>query len=189
MFAYCNNNPVCCVDHNGRTTTFIKNQFQYTYVGDVLPIGAGGCGVILNFCLIEALEDFATTANTWYNDLEDAIVDKLKNSLAMARHREYRSEYEEHHIVAKKAPNAAPAAAILNKVLSGGVEDPMNKVMVKTSVHRRLHTTLYYSLANAYIITAYNTANGDEQQQYNNVVGSLMALRLFIETLNACAIN
>lgn len=74
-------------------------------------------------------------------------------------------------------------------MLPDGVEDPLNKISLKTSVHRRIHTTLYYSLVNHLIIEAYTKANGNKQQQYANVVTALDNIREFLALLNAYSIN
>ena len=117
------------------------------------------------------------------------IEKQLTKSLAKAAQREYRSEYEEHHITAKQAFRAAEAAGILNEILPGGVENPLNKVNLKTSVHRRIHNNVYYSLVNILVIEAYNSAAGDRQKQYDNVATVLGALRGFLESLNVLSIN
>ena len=155
-----------------------------------LQDGCGG-GIIFipDVDLIDAVIDTTALADDWLNELFEAIKEKLTRSLALATKKEYRSEFEEHHIAAKKSVNARRAAAILNEVLPGGVEDPLNKVMLKTSVHRRIHTSLYYLLVNETIIAAYTQANGDKQKQYSNVVAVLGTLKTFLETLNAFSIN
>ena len=113
----------------------------------------------------------------------------MSQSLSLASQREYRSEYEEHHIAARKAAKASEAASILNEVLPGGVEDPLNKVMLKTSVHRRVHTNIYYSVVNYMVVIAYDTAAGDSKKQYTNVVSVLGTLQAFLSSLNALSIN
>ena len=123
------------------------------------------------------------------DDLIDEMLNKLKKSLVTSGRTEYRTEYEEHHIAAKQAYKAKKAASILNEVLPGGVEDPLNKVSLKTSVHRRIHNNAYYSLVNIMVVTAYDLAEGNPQQQYSNVVMVLGALYGFLESLNALSTN
>ena len=69
------------------------------------------------------------------------------------------------------------------------MEDPLNKVSLKTSVHRRIHNDVYYSLVNIMVVTAYDLAEGNPQQQYSNVVLVLGALYGFLESLNALSTN
>ena len=69
------------------------------------------------------------------------------------------------------------------------MEDPLNKVSLKTSVHRRIHNDAYYSLVNIMVVTAYDLAEGNPQQQYSNVVMVLGALYGFLESLNALSTN
>ena len=184
MFAYCLNNPVLYSDSSGSYACVLSRDASCF---DAHP--AGGGGAIVGFYLIEAVLDATSTAQEWIDDQKEAIRGKLTLSLSKAKPRQYRTEYEEHHLVARKSPNAARAASILNKVLPGGVEDPLNKVLVKTSVHRRLHTNLYYTFANNLVIGAYLHADGNIQQQHSNVIAALTGLRVFVESLNVLAIN
>ena len=121
--------------------------------------------------------------------VDKEIEEKLSKSLSVATTRTYRTDFEEHHIAAKSAFKAKEAAAILNAVLPGGVEDPLNKVMLKTSVHRRIHTNLYYSVVNCLIVKAYYDAGDDPNKQYNNVVSTLETLHGFLSGLNALSNN
>ena len=191
MFAYCGNNPVAYTDPSGHIyVSSIKGDQFYTLADD---LGGGGGGIpipfVITFPLIEAIATGAENAAEWVESKWAAITEAMALSLARARTRGYRSEYEEHHIAARMSRNATQAANILNSVLPGGVENPLNKVMVKTSIHRRIHTNLYYNLVNRYIIAAYEGADGDPRQQYTNVVAALTEIRVLIESLNALSIN
>ena len=131
-------------------------------------------GAVATFELIE-----------WFKEIEE----KLTKSLAVAASRTYRTDFEEHHIAAKSAFKAREAATILNEVLPGGVEDPLNKVMLKTSVHRRIHTNVYYSAVNWLIVKAYQDAGDNPAQQYSNVVSTLGKLKAFLTSLNELVDN
>ena len=185
MFVYCLNRPIQYADHSGNFAD-ATNPNAHCY--DSPPSGVGG-GSVVTFVLLELLADAISDACDWIEDQKQAIQDKLTVSLAKASSRQYRTEYEEHHLVARKSPNAAIAANILYEVLPGGVEDPLNKAFVKTSVHRRLHTNLYYSFANHLVISAYLQAGVNDEQKRSNVVAALTVLRLFVESLNAFATN
>jgi hypothetical protein len=139
--------------------------------------GAGG-GVAIGLALGSLLDD-----------LIDGMLNKLEKSLVKSGRKEYRTEYEEHHIAAKQAYRAGKAAIILNEVLPKGVEDPLNKVSLKTSVHRRIHNNAYFSMVNILVIEAYRLAEGDKQKQYDNVVSVLDVLRGFLESLNVLSTN
>ena len=186
MFAYCNNNPVNYVDPSGHCRSCIlgtmKSEFSYASICD-MGGGGGFGGAIITFDLLKYLTEAAES-------LENQIREKLSQSLAKATNqKQYKTQYEEHHIAAKKSPFAKEAADILNEVLPGGVEDSMNKVMLKTSVHRRIHTYLYYGFVNSVIIFAYESAGNRQSQQYENVVNALGFLRIFLLSLNEMSIN
>ena len=89
--------------------------------------------------------------------------------------------------MAKKAHNAKYAADILNEVFSLGVEDPRNIVSIKTGLHRRIHTDIYYGWANSVIISAYESANGDKEKQVSNVSNALASVRTYVLLLDCGA--
>ena len=192
MFAYCGNNPVIYADPSGSILNpAINSRYQVASIDGLISGAGGGSGAsaVISIVVFDALSRAYRTVSTWIEEQQEAIKDKLSKSLAIATTKTYRTEYEKHHIAARRSPNAAAAATILNQVLPLGVEDPQNLVYVKTSVHRRLHTTLYYTFANQIIIDAYNSANGDALLQYSNVVKALGILRDFITALNILSIN
>ena len=191
MFAYCNNNPVCNSDTTGYMTDALDGFRQKACTQTILDGGGTGGAVSLyaSFIVIDVITGGITMADDWLDELIDTIVEKLSKSLAKSGRPEYKTEFEEHHIAAKKALNAKRAASILEEVLPGGVEDPLNKVMLKTSVHRRIHTSAYYLLVNSAIISAYNKANGNPQQQRENVVKVLGAIQAFLTGLNVLSTN
>jgi len=98
----------------------------------------------------------------------------------------YRSTQELHHLVAQKASNARYAREILQAV-GIGVNSPVNTVLIKTGLHRRLHTNSYYGWANSVVIAAYKAANGDLKRQRSNVLIALNTIRQYVLALNAVA--
>ncbi|MBQ7344495.1 MAG: AHH domain-containing protein [Oscillospiraceae bacterium] len=88
-----------------------------------------------------------------------------------------------HHIVAKRASNASYAKKILNAV-GIRIDPPLNLVSLKTGLHRRVHTNMYYGWANSVVISAYHSANGNKKAQYLNVVGALSVIRTFLLAMN-----
>ena len=190
MFSYCQNNPSNYSDPAGMCRQCLESNCSSKITASAFGICSGGGGASGATIALGAVVAMCLYVVASYADeLEEAIKTKLQQSLAVALKREYKSEHETHHIAAKKSPNAAAAAAILNELLDHGVENSLNKVVLKTSVHRRIHTTHYYSLVNHLIIEAYTKANGNKQQQYSNVVAALKGVRKFLETLNAYSIN
>ena len=177
MFAYCGNNPCVYSDPCGSSRVFVgTKELQPVFYEGGSGSVAGGTAITIGigFYLRE-----------WLDDLEDRITKKLALSLSKATVKSYKSDYESHHIAARKARNAEPAALILIEVLPNGVEDPENLVAVHTDVHRRIHTNLYYFLVNQMIIVAYESAGGNKVLQQTNVRETLAYIRAFIETLNA----
>ena len=173
MFAYCRNNPVCAQDASGYRddwcTSVSKKSLERVIFGG--GVAVGGCAVI------------------FIGDLIRELIDRLTISLSKSGRSTYRNEFEEHHIVAKKAFNAKKVANILAEIFPDGVENEKNKVTLKTSVHRRIHTYTYYVIVNSAIISAYKRANGNHEQQKQNVIAVLDALKTFLEALNVLSTN
>ena len=177
MFAYCGNNPSVYSDPCGSSRVFVGTK-------ELQPIFyEGGFGSVAGGTAISIGIGFHI--REWLDDLEDRIIKKLALSLSKATVTTYKTDYEIHHIAARKARNAEPAALILMEVLPNGVEDPENLVAVHTDVHRRIHTNLYYFLVNQMIIVAYESADGNKVLQQTNVRETLAYIRAFIEALNA----
>ena len=180
MFAYCGNNPIIYSDDNGNAPFYAlkTNCYADPYGGGLgTYIVVGGLGVGIGFVVGKLLTDALEY-------LEKQIQEKMALSLSKAKKTTYKTDNEVHHIAAKEAKNATKAATILNEVLPGGVEDAQNKILISTDVHRRIHTIPYYTLVNELIILAYESANGDKQKETANVIATLGALRVFIESLD-----
>ena len=178
LFAYCANNPVNTVDPTGNfaiTATVALITFGVALVATAFAVGIssspGFHGAVEGLC--ESVGDIA-----------GQIKEKLTNSFSkIKKPPNYRSNKEVHHIVAQRAPGAAPAQKILAE-LEIGINDPVNTVSINTCLHRRLHTKLYYELVNIVIVGAYNSAGGDREQQIENVTSALKAIRSFIFVLD-----
>ena len=176
MFAYCGNNPIIYSDNNGNAFSFALKENRYA------PLDGGRVGSLIGMSVSIGV---GIELTDWLMELEKQIQEKMMLSLSKANTTNYKKDYEEHHVAARNAKNAALAAMILNEVLPDGVEDAHNKIWVSTDVHRRIHTNLYYSLVNKVIIFAYASANGDKQQQSANVIAALGSIKVFISTLDA----
>ena len=59
-----------------------------------------------------------------------------------------------------------------------------NLVSLKTGVHKRIHTTLYYYITNAVVINAYYAADGDLAKQRENVIAALTEIKVILVALN-----
>ena len=178
LFAYCANNPVNTTDPTGNfaiTAAVALITFGVALVATALAVGIssspGFQGAVEGLC-----ESVGSVA--------EQIKEKLTNSFSkIKKPPNYRSNKEVHHIVAQRAPGAAPAQKILAD-LEIGIDEPVNKVSISTCLHRRLHTKLYYELVNVVIAGAYNSAGGDREQQIENVTSALKAIRSFIFVLD-----
>ena len=160
VFAYCGNNPVNHVDSDGHSALAI--------VGIVC---AGALIATASYLFVKTVtsRDFQ---NSWkaavnsaicsVNGAIDRIQEKIKKSFEKARAVPSYKRYEEdHHIVAQKAKTAEPARRILEKVGIDYYNDEVNHVMLKTGLHRRLHSKLYYAWVNDRITQAYERGEGN----------------------------
>ena len=159
-FAYCGNNPVNHVDSDGHSALAI--------VGIVC---AGALIAAASYLFVKTVtsRDFQ---NSWkaavnsaicsVNGAIDRIQEKIKKSFEKARAvLSYKRYEEDHHIVAQKAKTAEPARRILEKVGIDYYNDEVNHVMIKTGLHRRLHSKLYYAWVNDRITQAYERGEGN----------------------------
>ena len=178
LFAYCVNDPVNTVDPTGNfaiTATVALITFGIALVATAFAVGISSSPGFQ-----EAVEGLCESVG----DIAEQIKEKLTNSFSkIKKPPNYRSNKEVHHIVAQRAPGAAPAQKILAD-LEIGIDEPVNKVSISTCLHRRLHTKLYYELVNVVIAGAYNSAGGDREQQIENVTSALKAIRSFIFVLD-----
>ena len=73
------------------------------------------------------------------------------------------------------------------KILFIGYNSPENLIILKIGLHRRLHTNLYYGWANSVVISAYNSANGDEMEQRIRVRAALSTIKGCLRAINQIA--
>ena len=183
VFAYCGNNPVNHVDSDGHSALAI--------VGIVC---AGALIAAASYLFVKTVtsRDFQ---NSWkaavnsaicsVNGAIDRIQEKIKKSFEKARAVPSYKRYEEdHHIVAQKAKTAEPARRILEKVGIDYYNDEVNHVMLKTGLHRRLHSKLYYAWVNDRITQAYERGEGNLTLQREYVIFELGRIRMELQVLN-----
>ena len=207
-YVYCANSPVIYKDASGESITLVicgvtlGAKAIIGLVGAIIATSAliayttnpdfrkGFDNMI--FSTISAIESglmaiggaMINTAK-WVSTKAKSIANSIADSFAQAKTiPNYRSDKEWHHIVAKKAPNAQRARDILDAV-GIGYNSPYNLVLLKTGLHRRLHTNTYYGFANSVVISAYEAANGDPNLQLANVIIALDTLRRYLEAINA----
>ena len=63
----------------------------------------------------------------------------------------------------------------------------MNKLYIKTGLHRRLHTNAYYGWANSVVISAYKAAGEDRIKKKQNVYLALNVIKAFVKKLDEAA--
>jgi RHS repeat-associated protein len=202
LFGYCDNNPVNKVDYNGNepiTLTILGICFLVTALITLFTINLATnpeflrswnrmCTAIatgISSCL-GTIGSLTRGTVSWASSQAKSIAKSIGDSFAQTKTRpKYRNNYELHHLVAKAAPNASYAAKILREVLPREVEDSANKLLIKTGLHRRIHTNIYYGWANSIVISAYNAANGNRARQRINVYAALATIRSYVQSLNA----
>ena len=179
MFAYCNNNPIAYVDPSG-----------FSLSATTVRIDDGGPGCIRFSPPIPIPVDPTDIRDTLsgLGDKVDELTEAIAKSFARAKKPDDNLQTEDHHIVAQKASKAAPARRILEEVIPDGVENPMNHIIIKKGLHKRLHRNIYYEdIVNTVIISAYHAAGGDKAQATENVSVALGILAEIITSLDAIA--
>ena len=164
MWAYCLNNPVVFSDNIGQSVTIC-----------ILGVTVSLAQLIVGALIVTASIDLLINGErSLPARLSDKIVDALETVVSTvaekveaAKPRKYRSSTEEHHIVAKKSPKSIIARKCFDDV-GLKVEDDFIKVKVKTSLHRRLHTNIYYGLINTGVLIAYAIGR-DKDSKANNI--------------------
>ena len=174
LFAYCVNDPVNTVDPTGNfaiTATVALITFGIALVATAFAVGISSSPGFQ-----EAVEGLCESVGS----VAEQIKEKLTNSFAkIKKPPNYRRNDEVHHIVAQRATGVDRARKILDE-LKIGIDEPINTVSINTCLHRRLHTKLYYELVDAIIVSAYNSAGGDREQQTKNVKAALGTIKAFI---------
>ena len=189
MFAYCNNSPGNSSDPYGYGSISIGGTSQDSFC-ELLDGGCsgGGAGLLIGIGFLERFTNAVKAVAAKADEEFEAVRDKVAASFAKAESvGPYRSNEEFHHIVAQNDRRAIPAATILNMIYPNGVNDEANIVPIKTSLHRRLHSNAYYIAVNFLIVSAYDLANGDVDQQRLNVQNTLNAIKTVLLGMSAMA--
>ena len=196
-FAYCLNNPLIYVDVDGTSAGVALGILTGLTGGAAALVAiatvAGGIALVAGMAVATAwiAHEISTLVSPPRSaitptDYEETIANQLSAKFELCETRSYKSAREKHHIVAQRSRNAIYARYILND-LNIGINSEANTVDLKTGLHRRLHTSTYYSFTNTMVISAYNSAIGDRQQQEENVYAVLKKLKDFLQALDAAA--
>lgn len=196
LYTYCEANPVNCIDPQGTAAItlsflgiiFVVAAVVYTCAVITSPRYRKSWSELCNSAvkgIVNSLRGIGLAVN-WVSAKTKEITKALENSFARANPMTiYRWNKELHHIVAKGAHNAQYARAKL-KTVDIEVNDKRNLVWIKTGLHRRLHTNLYYGFANSVVISAYNRGYNYKTRK-DKVLTALKTLRAFIEALDRAA--
>ena len=87
----------------------------------------------------------------------------------------------------KEKNNAVSFAELAYNTLSEvgiDINSKENMVWLKTGLHRRIHTDLHYGWANSVVISAYNSARGNRENQKTNVESALSTMKELLITIN-----
>lgn len=110
--------------------------------------------IIGNNNVRQALENLGSSAINLGKDLVNAVSVAFTNTINATN---INQSLHTHHIVAKTAAQALPAREVLNSVVPIiGIESVTNLVLIRASLHSRLHTTAYYKAVNALLTSAEN---------------------------------
>ena len=187
LFAYCGNNPVDLLDLGGYA---IEDALHNSIGASGIGFGASYTPWIISalltaisfvFCGETAQEQKKAPI---FSPDESNISIAIEKSFAISKEKTYRSTNELHHIVAQTSVKAAPARAVL-EAAGISVNQQENLVLIKTGLHRRLHTNLYYEMINVTLVSAYSMDNGNTARQ--NVLSAMNGVRTFITLLNTFA--
>ena len=168
MFAYCLDNPVNGVDEEGYTGKDVLYTFEETRYGGELAV----------YMVLLSATAFASQ--------RQRISSSINTSFAKSQFRTYRTGRETHHLVAKGAKNAEYAKEVLESV-GISINSPENLLSIKTGLHRRIHTDLYYGWANSVVISAYKHAGSDPTKQKEAVYSALYIIKGFVRFLDSIA--
>lgn len=160
LYAYAKNNPILYTDTDGHFA------IPVAYAAAIAVLGAG-----LVYYGIQTLK---------------AVGNLVDQSFARVKSRpKYKSKKELHHIVAQNAKKAQSSRDILRKV-NISVNSSENLVSIKTGLHRRLHTNLYYSSVNSIMSKAYNKKYSYNTNK-NRVKAALRTIKTWLKLKSAAS--
>ena len=198
LFTYCNNNVVNMNDTDGKSPSAIVIMGIYVLAVVIIYICLNSTLISPSFMSgwmqmcssiskgLQSVVNSLGVAYSWANSQAQNIAKSIGLSFARARTKtRYRTPSEVHHVVAKAAPNAKYARNVLNKV-NIGYNSNYNLIRIKTGLHRRLHTNMYYGFANSVVISAYNKGTNYTKRR-QKVIQALNTLKGMIIAMDKVA--
>ena len=196
VFAYCGSNPINRADYNGHFYFAIAGvEIGIEWLGGLLG-GIVGSFIVNNPQVQRASRDFANSVSRtvvngirsatdyWRKDYQERVDARMKERLkGLDRLKNEEKPKHIHHIVAQKAPMAAPARNILDEV-EIKINSADNYVALSPMFHMRLHTRIYYGMVNLEMIDAYYHPLMAETQK-GSVINRLGAIRTQLENWDA----
>ena len=176
MWAYCLNNPVNMVDQTGSEAVAIALGLAAKIAG-VLCVTAVAI-LAIDFA-IRRENSFLSTISKGIVDGLESLMTKITEKIETKEPKQYKRDTEVHHIVAQSSPYAAPAQDVLRKT-GISVNSAENTVEIKTSLHRRLHTYVYYGIVNTATQLAYKAGKTPKEKRSNvkttlRVIGTILS--------------
>ena len=187
LYAYCANNPVNYVDPSGHaalpivmygTTIFLVTICYYTTTKDFQKSWQSAVDSIQR----KYKSVSRSTKNSWKKLCKGVMA-----SFARVKKKpKYKSNTEDHHIVAKHHRSAQAARNYYVNKTDHEIDDSRNRIRLKTGLHKRLHRKVYFALVNDRLKNAYKKGkNKDEKtEKVDSAVGRLKAA---LKALNAKA--
>ena len=202
MFAYCLNNPAIFSDDAG-TIAFIDDLIflggvvccTLIFGAAIAPVAWDAAVAVTDYivgAVNEQLEVFGDIYDnvsgviTEYISQREQISNSIPKDIDQGKTKKYQNNYEWHHIVAQRAPNAKYARMILESV-GLDVNSEYNLVHIKTGLHRKLHTNIYYGFVNSVILSAYGNGSGTLEEKKARILNALDHLSKFISALSTAS--
>lgn len=182
LYSYCGNNPVMYKDSNGyfALTIFGITIGIYEFIKAIAIVIIA----VISVATIVAVEEQTHIISDTLENINEALEDIKKGAeslllayvASLVLKGQYPDEYEVHHIVARGDHRALPSRCIM-ETCGISIEDPMNKVRMKKSYHKVLHTNTYYAILNTTMIIAYEVAGREGVEKtleiYQSILGGL----------------